>query len=133
MAETTDILPPPTATVTLREITRETIRTICNLQVAPHQKNFVAPNAVSIAQAYFEPEIVWFRAIYADKTGVGFLMHEDDAVNESSPWMDDSQGSIEMDAPKIRAQSLPLTNIGHKRAILSLFHTIYHIRIEGDS
>jgi len=33
----------------------------------------VAPNAVSIAQAYFEPK-AWFRGIYADETPVGFVM-----------------------------------------------------------
>lgn len=48
------------------------------LEVAPHQKKFVAPNAVSIAQAYFEPETSWFRAIYAGETPVGFLMLSDD-------------------------------------------------------
>ncbi|NET73739.1 MAG: GNAT family N-acetyltransferase [Sphaerospermopsis sp. SIO1G2] len=59
--------------VTLREITADTVRTICNLDVTAMQKNFVAPNAVSIAQAYFEPQ-AWFRAIYAGDTAVGFLM-----------------------------------------------------------
>jgi diamine N-acetyltransferase len=87
MADTMDSFPSPNATVTLREITRETVRTICDLQVAPHQVGFVAPNAVSIAQAYFDPEIAWFRAIYADETPVGFLMLEDDADNEEySLW-----------------------------------------------
>ena len=61
--------------VTLREITRDTVRAICNLKVAEPQNMFVAPNAVSIAQAYFE-EAAWFRAIYADDTPVGFLMLE---------------------------------------------------------
>jgi diamine N-acetyltransferase len=37
----------------------------------------VAPNAVSIAQAYFEPH-AWFRAIYADEVPVGFAMLCDD-------------------------------------------------------
>ena len=63
--------------VTLREVTRETVREICRLDVAPEQKGFVAPNAVSIAQAYFDREIAWFRAIYADETPVGFLMLAD--------------------------------------------------------
>jgi diamine N-acetyltransferase len=67
------------STVTLREVTKENLRTILNLEVAPNQKDFVAPNAVSIAQAYFEREIAWFRAIYADETPVGFLMLSDDA------------------------------------------------------
>ena len=50
---------------------------ILKLEVAPEQKGFVAPNAVSIAQAYFE-EKAWFRAIYADETPVGFIMLYDD-------------------------------------------------------
>jgi diamine N-acetyltransferase len=51
-----------TVTVELREITADTVRQITNLEVGPGQSNFVAPNAVSIAQAYFEPK-AWFRAI----------------------------------------------------------------------
>jgi diamine N-acetyltransferase len=63
--------------VSLREITAETVRTICNLMVTEAQNNFVAPNAVSIAQAYFEPK-AWFRAIYADDDPVGFVMLYDE-------------------------------------------------------
>lgn len=75
------------ATVTLRAVTRETVGAICALQVAPNQTHFVAPNAVSIAQAYFEPENAWFRAIYADETPVGFLMLDDDpAAQEYNLW-----------------------------------------------
>lgn len=59
--------------VNLREVTAETVRTICNLEVHPDQKRFVAPNSVSIAQAYFEPN-AWFRAIYAEDVPVGFVM-----------------------------------------------------------
>jgi diamine N-acetyltransferase len=36
-------------------------------------RQFVAPNAVSIAQAYFSRE-AWFRAIYVDEISVGFVM-----------------------------------------------------------
>ena len=65
--------------VTLREISRSTVRTICMLDVAPGQDRLVAPNAFSIAQASFHPE-AWFRAIYADETPVGFAMLEDWSV-----------------------------------------------------
>jgi diamine N-acetyltransferase len=61
------------STVSLREVTADTVRAICRLDVSEEQKRFVAPNSVSIAQAYFEPK-AWFRAIYADETPVGFLM-----------------------------------------------------------
>ena len=63
--------------VSLREVTADTVRTICALTVAPSQQGFVAPNAVSIAEAYFTPA-AWFRAIYADETPVGFVMLERD-------------------------------------------------------
>ncbi|MEM7593424.1 MAG: GNAT family N-acetyltransferase [Cyanobacteria bacterium P01_A01_bin.83] len=62
--------------VTLREITSDSVRTICNLSVGDEQQKFVAPNAMSIAQAYFS-EDAWFRAIYADTTPIGFVMLED--------------------------------------------------------
>jgi diamine N-acetyltransferase len=67
------------AEVSLREITGETVREICNLSntLTPPRKYMVAPNAVSIAQAHFSPN-AWFRAIYADDTPVGFLMLYDD-------------------------------------------------------
>ena len=62
--------------VSLREINENTVRAICNLAVHPIQQQFVAPNAVSIAQAYFCGQ-AWFRAVYLDDTPVGFLMLED--------------------------------------------------------
>lgn len=64
--------------VSLRAISKETLRTILNLKVHPEQEQFVAPNAVSVAQAYFDRERAWFRAIHADDTPVGFLMLYDD-------------------------------------------------------
>ena len=69
------------AVVTLREITQENLYEILELQVTKNQENFVASNAVSLAEAHFYPEIAWFRAIYADETPVGFIMLEDDPAN----------------------------------------------------
>ena len=69
-------------TLTLREITKETVGAILNLKVSPEQTHFVADNATSIAEAYFEPK-AWFRAIYADETPVGFMMLEDDPETSS--------------------------------------------------
>jgi diamine N-acetyltransferase len=63
--------------VTLREVTRENLRAVLRLNVAPEQEKFVASNAVSIAQAHFQPEIAWFRAIYADEVPVGFMLLSD--------------------------------------------------------
>jgi diamine N-acetyltransferase len=72
--------------VTLREITADTLGDVLRLQVAEEQKQFVAPNAVSIAQAHFA-EYAWFRAIYAGDTPVGFVMlHVDPAEAEYGVW-----------------------------------------------
>lgn len=70
--------PDRTAEVSLREITAETVVAICDLAVAPQQDNYVAPNALSIAQAHYSSH-AWFRAIYADVTPVGFAMLYQDA------------------------------------------------------
>ena len=72
--------PSADAVVSLREITSQTLRPILKLSVAPAQQQFVANNAVSIAQAHFEPQKAWFRAVYADETPVGFVMLSDDPV-----------------------------------------------------
>jgi diamine N-acetyltransferase len=72
--------------VTLREITEDTLRPILKLKVSPDQEKYVASNAVSIAQAYFQRENAWFRGIYADETPVGFLML-DDRPNEASYFL----------------------------------------------
>ena len=59
--------------VELREVTTETVRAILRLDVEPSQRGFVAPNAVSFAEALFEPK-AWYRAIVADDRPVGFVM-----------------------------------------------------------
>lgn len=72
--------------LTLKEISSETVRQICDLEVGDSQREFVAPNAVSIAQAYFCKE-AWFRAIYHGDTPVGFTMlHEDPDKPEYYLW-----------------------------------------------
>jgi diamine N-acetyltransferase len=63
--------------IELREVGKHNLREVLRLKVAPEQENFVAPNAVSIAQAYFDRETAWFRAIYDGDTPVGFVMLED--------------------------------------------------------
>jgi len=72
--------------VTLREITEETLRSVLQLEVSEDQKQFVASNAVSIAQAHFSKH-AWFRAIYADDTPVGFVMlYLDEEKLEYDVW-----------------------------------------------
>ena len=68
-----DQVPRVDAEVSLREVTRDTVWTVCNLHVSKEQEQFVAPNAFSIAQAHFSRE-AWFRAVYADEVPVGFVM-----------------------------------------------------------
>jgi len=81
MAERGDV------TIVLKEITKENLREIFKLKVAPEQERFVAPNAVSIAQAYFDRDIAWFRAIYANDAPVGFVMlHDEPAGRKYYLW-----------------------------------------------
>ncbi|MBA3876331.1 MAG: GNAT family N-acetyltransferase [Anaerolinea sp.] len=61
------------AIVELREVTKDTVRAICRLETGEAQRAFVAPNAISFAEALFEPK-AWYRAIYADGAPVGFAM-----------------------------------------------------------
>jgi diamine N-acetyltransferase len=68
--------PERTSPVALVEITKDSLRDFLRLKVAPAQEGFVAPNAVSIAQAHFHPE-AWFRGIAAGGVAVGFAMLED--------------------------------------------------------
>lgn len=65
--------PAADAVVELREVSGEAVRAVCLLHVAPKQRGFVAPNAVSFAEAMFEPK-AWFRAVVADAVPVGFVM-----------------------------------------------------------
>lgn len=60
--------------ITLQSITKENIWEILSLEVEESQKNLVASNAVSLAQAYVSPEAVPY-AIYHDESPVGFVMY----------------------------------------------------------
>lgn len=66
--------------VQLREISKDTFRTFCKMQVAESQRALAAPNAVSIAEAYFHRDNAWFRGVYHDETPVGFVMVYDGPV-----------------------------------------------------
>ena len=60
--------------VTLRVIAKDTVVAITRLSVSDDQTGFVAPNAVSLAQALFQQEHAWYRGIYAGDDPVGFVM-----------------------------------------------------------
>ena len=109
------------APVTLREITRETVIAVVKLSVADEQKKFVAPNAVSLAQALFAPE-AWYRAIYHGDELVGFVMLADDSLLDPLP-----------DAPKVGVWRF-MVDARHQgkgigRAALQI--VIDHVRAKG--
>ncbi len=66
--------------MTLRTIDDGNVMAIIGLSVSSHQEDVVAPNAVSMAEAFATTK-VWVRAIYADDTPVGFVMLSDDDEN----------------------------------------------------
>uniref|UniRef100_A0A832MM98 GNAT family N-acetyltransferase n=1 Tax=Eiseniibacteriota bacterium TaxID=2212470 RepID=A0A832MM98_UNCEI len=59
--------------VTLRPVTPDNVRALCALDPGPGMHAFVAPNAVSLAEAYVHP-LAWPRAVYAGEEPVGFIM-----------------------------------------------------------
>jgi len=69
----------PLPKINLKKVTRTNLNAILNLDVNPEQKNLVASNAVSIAEAHFNKD-AWFRAIYADNDPVGFVMISDSSL-----------------------------------------------------
>lgn len=69
--------------IELREVTRANLRDVLRLKVAPEQERFVASNAVSIAQAHFNQDIAWFRAICDGDTPVGFVMLDDNPAKQA--------------------------------------------------
>lgn len=59
--------------ITLREITLDNLYNVLGLKVSDAQRQFVADNARSLAEAAYHPQ-AWPRAIYAGETPVGFAM-----------------------------------------------------------
>ena len=68
-----------TATVALREIGWDNLHTVLALEIEPAQQRFVASNAVSLAEAHFNPG-AWFKGVYADEVLVGFVMLFDPTI-----------------------------------------------------
>ncbi len=73
-------------TVSLKEVTRETVRAVCKLDAGDGATQ-VVPNSVSMAEASFYDE-AWFRAIYEDDTLVGFVMLYDPTLAEKPEELD---------------------------------------------
>lgn len=67
--------------IDLRPVTRDNLRACLELDVLPEQRDFVAPNVRSMAEAYVLPQADP-RLIYADGEAVGFVLFH---PNESGP------------------------------------------------
>lgn len=63
-----------TENVEIIELNSENWYDCCNLEVSEDQKNYMEPNAVSIAQSKFETSLKPY-AIYSDDKVAGFLMY----------------------------------------------------------
>lgn len=76
----------PTAEVLFRRISAATVSDVCDLSetLTDEQRNMVADNGTSIAEAHFS-ENAWFRAIYADDTLIGFVMLHVGADHDDCP------------------------------------------------
>jgi diamine N-acetyltransferase len=60
--------------ITLHSVTRDNFEAITDLELLPHQEDYLASNSYSIAQASFNPHLQT-RAVYADETLVGFMLY----------------------------------------------------------
>ena len=107
--------------VTLREITSDTVRAVCALEVEETQKRNVAPNAISLAEAYVHYPQAWPRAIHAGDELVGFLMVYDPTVVEAPDETDFFLWRLMIDR---RAQRR-----GYGRAAVKL--AIDYVRLRG--
>ena len=72
--EELDERPGPTGQVHLVEIDDDNISDVLRLRVAPHQNEYVADNATSIAEGSVCVPRGWFRAVYDGDVCVGFVM-----------------------------------------------------------
>ncbi len=76
--------------ITLRPVTDENFDKVVKLSetLTDYQKTCVAPNMVSLAQAYVNIDRAWPRAIYLDDQPIGFIMvalWDDDIPKEDWP------------------------------------------------
>jgi diamine N-acetyltransferase len=75
-------------TITLREITRDNWRTCVALSVAPDQQRFVASNAKSLLQYFYQDPTDTFVpfGIYDGDTMVGFTMYGQSDLDGRTFW-----------------------------------------------
>ncbi len=77
-------------TISLREVTNKNFDKVVKLSntLDDSQKEAVAPNMVSLAQAYVNQDKAWPRAIYLDDEPIGFVMlalFDSDTPKEDRP------------------------------------------------
>ncbi len=74
--------------ITLREINGDNVNEIIKLSntLSPEHNELVAPNSVSLAQAYAYGEIAWPRAVYLNDIPVGFVM-----LNKNCKYFDSNE------------------------------------------
>jgi diamine N-acetyltransferase len=72
--------------ITLREVSRDNLDEIFDLDVTETQREHVASNAVSLAQALIYSDVAWYRAIYNGETPVGFLMTNESPGEQPYLW-----------------------------------------------
>lgn len=63
--------------INFKEIDKSNYNTCINLKVGEHQKNYVASNAISLVQAFYEEEL-YPIGIYNDEEMVGFILYDYD-------------------------------------------------------
>ncbi|MFK9093614.1 GNAT family N-acetyltransferase [Bacillus salipaludis] len=63
--------------ISFKNITQENWQECIGLQVAPHQKSYIASNVYSLAESKFEPSFVPM-GVYLDNRMIGFLMYGKD-------------------------------------------------------
>lgn len=63
--------------INFREIDKLNYNTCINLKVGAHQEDYVASNAISLVQAFYEDEL-YPIGIYNDEVMVGFILYDYD-------------------------------------------------------
>ena len=69
--------------VSLRPVTRQNVRAVCELELSEGQRQLVAPAAYTVAEGHYEPGAL-LRAIYAGDRPVGVLLVE---VESGTPYL----------------------------------------------
>ena len=75
--------------IELKEITYDNLKAVIKLSdtLSEQDKKHVAPNVVSLAEAYLNYDIAWPRAIVVDDVVVGFVMLGlDNYIAEEKDW-----------------------------------------------